>query len=49
MVYVEDYIDDLENRKDTPFYNANKRKKKAKISNSNLNTYNPTNSIELDF
>ena len=46
---VEDYIDDLENRKDTPFYNANKRKKKAKISNSNLNTYNPTNSIELDF
>ena len=46
---VETYIDDLENQKDGPFYNENKRKKKVKVSNSDLNTYNPTNSIELDF
>jgi len=46
---VETYIDDLENQKDGPFYNENKRKKKVKLSNSNLNTYNPSNSIELDF
>ena len=46
---VEKYIDDLENQKDGPFYNENKRKKKQKVSNSDLNTYNPTNSIELDF
>ena len=46
---VEEYIDNLENQKDGPFYNENKRKKKQKISNSDLNTYNPTNSIELDF
>ena len=46
---VETYIDDLENQKNGPFYNENKRKKKQKITNSDLNTYNPTNSIELDF
>ena len=46
---VEAYIDELENQKDGPFYNENKRKKKQKVSNSDLNTYNPTNSIEIDF
>ena len=46
---VETYIDDLEKDKDGIFYNENKRKKKQKLSNSDLNTYNPTNSIELDF
>ena len=46
---VETYIDDLEKDKDGPFYNENKRKKKQKVSNSDLNTYNPTNSIVLDF
>ena len=46
---AENYIDELENQKDSPFYNENKRKKKQKISNSDLNTYNPTNSIEIEF
>ena len=46
---VETYIDELENQKDGPFYNENKRKKKQKVSNSDLNTYNPSNNIVLDF
>jgi len=46
---VESYIDDLEKNSDSVFYNPNKRAKKHKITNSDLNTYNPTNSIELDF
>jgi hypothetical protein len=29
---IENYIEDLENRKDTPFYNENKRKKKNTLS-----------------
>ena len=45
----DDAGEDLEKDKDGPFYNENKRKKKQKVSNSDLNTYNPTNSIELDF
>jgi hypothetical protein len=32
---IEKYIEDLENRKDSPFYNENKRKKKLKYTNSN--------------
>ena len=46
---VEGYIDDLEKDSSSVFYNPNKRAKKQKITNSDLNTYNPTNSIELDF
>jgi hypothetical protein len=49
IIEAEAYIDDLENQKESPFYNENKRKKKQKVSNSDLNTYNPSNSIELDF
>jgi len=55
---VEKYIEDLENRKDTPFYNENKRKKKLKTSlttststsTSNLmSNITSSNEIELDF
>jgi len=46
---VENYIDELEKNSESVFYNPNKRAKKQKITNSDLNTYNPTNSIELDF
>ena len=47
------YIEDLENRKDSPFYNENKRKKKAKSisstpsSTSIMSTF--SNDIELEF
>jgi hypothetical protein len=56
---VEKYIEDLENRKDCPFYNENKRKKKIKTistsssisSNisSSISSIQNTNEIELDF
>lgn len=56
---LENYVDDLENKKDCPFYNENKRKKKPKSisstsSTTSLNTpttiYNsePTD-FEIDF
>ena len=47
------YIEDLENKKDNPFYNENKRKKKAKSisstpsSTSIMSTF--SNDIELEF
>lgn len=57
---LESYIEDLENRKDSPFYNENKRKKKLKTisstssgtsiisANKSVNTFE-NNDIELDF
>ena len=54
---VENYVEDLENRKDSPFYNENKRKKKPKTISSTSSTTNMNvmsmsdgnNDIELDF
>ncbi len=54
---VENYVEDLENRKDSPFYNENKRKKKPKTisttsSNTSMNVMSMSdgnNDIELDF
>ena len=49
---IVEYIEELEKNSESVFYNPNKRApkaKKQKITNSDLNTYNPTNSIELDF
>lgn len=46
------YIEDFENRKDSPFYNPNKRKKlKTNISNTSILSINSncSNDIELDF
>ena len=49
---IVEYIEELEKNSESVFYNPNKRApkaKKQKITNSDLNTYNPTNCIELDF
>jgi hypothetical protein len=53
---IESYVEDLENRKDSPFYNDNKRKKKLKISSTVSSSTNlsimstiENNDIELDF
>ena len=49
---IESFIEDLENMKDCPFYNENKRKKKLKsaASSTNIVSYNGgNNDIELDF
>lgn len=52
---VEKYIEDLENRKDSPFFNENKRKKKIKTistsssTSSSISSIQTSNEIELDF
>ena len=46
---IENYIEELEKNTESVFYNPTKRQKKQKITNSDLNSYNPTNSIEYDF
>ena len=48
---LETYINDLENQKDNPFYNENRKKKKIKSTvNSNTISFNESNNdIELDF
>jgi hypothetical protein len=49
---IEKYVEDLENRKDSPFYNENKRKKKIKpnlTSTPSTSSCNNNTSIELDF
>ena len=58
---VAKYIEEMENTKDSPFYNENKRKKKVNASEDygesndtnnikkNSKIYNPNKSIELDF
>lgn len=45
------YLEDMENQKDNPFYNENKKKKKIKSisSNTNILTFETNNNIELDF
>lgn len=47
---IAKYIEDLENRKDSPFYNENKRKKKVKtiFSKTSTSTSNEIE-IEIDF
>jgi hypothetical protein len=53
---LEEYIEDMENRKDSPFYNENKRKKKMKSlsysapnASSNIMSMSESTDIELDF
>ena len=56
---VEQYIEDLENRKDSPFYNENKRKKRIKstassasitsVASASVMTTGDGADIELDF
>lgn len=43
---LENYIEDLENRKDSPFYNENKRKKRMKSTISSA-SITPTTSTEV--
>jgi hypothetical protein len=45
-ISIEKYIEDLENKKDSPFYNENKRKKKLKISSTSTSTSTSTSSIK---